>query len=656
MFSFCFFIDIFFILNYRGIFVLPTMCFFLLKLTYMSDIIHLLPDSVANQIAAGEVIQRPASVLKELVENSIDAGADSIQIVIKDAGRTLIQITDNGKGMSETDARMAFERHATSKIKDASDLFDLKTMGFRGEALASIAAVAQVELRTRREDDELGVMIEIAGTRVFKQEAIQCDKGTTFLVKNLFFNVPARRRFLKSDNVEKSHILQEFYRIALVNPGVEFTFFDGDDEIYRLPASNTKVRIENIFGKALKKKIQQQLLTIETSTSMVSIHGFVGKPEFAQKSASQYFFVNGRYMRHPYFHKAVMLAYNQMIQATESPNYFIYFEVDPQTIDINIHPTKTEIKFENEQAIWSILSATVKEALGKFNVIPSIDFDQEGAIDIPVANVSLENIRPPQTSFNPNYNPFSASSYKRPSLDWEKLYGGFESQTEKEIEPAEITWEAEEVPESQASVIEDVYIPEHQQSFEIEEQHAANFQFKNKYIITSVKSGMLIIDQHKAHVRILYEKFLTELEKKKAASQQILFPELLEFTADTVLYFDQIIPDLQAVGFEFDKLGDTAYHVTGVPAQFGTGSIVSLLYSLVEKAETTAQDSSILIHEMIAQSLSEAAALKNGQSLTREEMADLIDRLFACQHPGFTPDGSKVMTILSQEDIQAKFR
>ena len=392
----------------------------------MSDIIHLLPDAVANQIAAGEVIQRPASVLKELVENAIDAGADFIQIVMKDAGRTLIQVTDNGKGMSETDARMAFERHATSKIKDAADLFSLRTMGFRGEALASIAAVAQVEMRSRREEDELGVVIEIAGTRVFRQEAIQCEKGTTFLVKNLFFNVPARRRFLKSDNVEKSHLLQEFYRIALVNAQVEFSFFDGDEEIFHLPVSNVKVRIENTFGKTLKKRFQQQLLPIETSTNLVSIHGYVGKPEFAQKSANQYFFVNGRYMRHPYFHKAVMLAYNNMIQPTEGPNYFIYFEVDTQTIDINIHPTKTEIKFENEQALWSILSATVKEALGKFNIVPSIDFDQEDAPEIPARSIQLENIRPPQTSFNPDYNPFVSSSYKRPEINWEKLYGGFE--------------------------------------------------------------------------------------------------------------------------------------------------------------------------------------------------------------------------------------
>ena len=383
----------------------------------MSDIIHLLPDSVANQIAAGEVIQRPASVLKELVENSIDAGATFIQIVIKDAGRTLVQVIDNGKGMSETDARMAFERHATSKIKNADDLFSLRTMGFRGEALASIAAVAQVELRTRRAEDELGVLIEVAGTRVFKQETVQCDLGTSFQVKNLFFNVPARRRFLKSDNVEKSHILNEFYRIALVNSTVTFSLFDGDEEMFHLPASNNKIRIENIFGKNSKKRWQQQLLTIETSTNLGNIYGYVGKPEYAQKSAIQYFFVNGRYMRHSYFHKAVLLAYNQMIQASESPNYFIYFDVDPQTIDVNIHPTKTEIKFENEQAFWSILTAAIKEALGKFNVVPSIDFDQEGAVEMS-STMSLENIRPPQTNFNPNYNPFGTSAYKRPNLDW----------------------------------------------------------------------------------------------------------------------------------------------------------------------------------------------------------------------------------------------
>src|ERR1035437_4895389 len=455
----------------------------------MSDIIHLLPDSVANQIAAGEVIQRPASVIKELVENSIDAGATFIQILIKDAGRTLIQVVDNGKGMSETDARMAFERHATSKITDATDLFSLKTMGFRGEALASIAAVAQVELRTRRSEDELGVVVEIAGTRVFKQESVQCDTGTSFQVKNLFFNVPARRRFLKSDNVEKSHIFTEFYRVALVNSNIAFSLFDGDEEIFQLPASNIKVRIENIFGKSAKKRWQQQLLSIETSTNLVSLVGYVGKPEYSQKSGSQYFFVNGRYMRHPYFHKAVLLAYNQMIQASESPNYFIFLEVDPQTIDINIHPTKTEIKFENEQAIWSILSSAVKEALGKFNVVPSIDFDQEGAVDMPVG-IPSENVRPPQSHFNPNYNPFGTTTYKRPVFDWEELYGEFE----KKVIPIESspTWQ----PTFDSTDISSGSISG-QQEIDILESRAENFQYKNRYIITGIKSGLLMVDQHR---------------------------------------------------------------------------------------------------------------------------------------------------------------
>jgi len=614
----------------------------------MSDIIHLLPDSVANQIAAGEVIQRPASVLKELVENSIDAGATFIQILIKDAGRTLIQVVDNGKGMSETDARMAFERHATSKITDAADLFSLKTMGFRGEALASIAAVAQVELRTRRAEDELGVFVEIAGTRVFKQEMVQCDTGTAFQVKNLFFNVPARRRFLKSDNVEKSHILTEFYRIALVNSNVAFALFDGDDEMFQLPASNNKVRIENIFGKNAKKRWQQQLLTIETSTNLVSINGYVGKPEFAQKSAIQYFFVNGRYMRHPYFHKAVLLAYNQMIQANESPNYFIYLEVDPQTIDVNIHPTKTEIKFENEQAIWSILSASIKESLGKFNIIPSIDFDQEGALEMPTS-MSIENVRPPQTNFNPNYNPFGTSAYKRPALDWENLYGNFEKKTET-IESMP-NWQPESImPEIISSVPE-----EKQQIMEISEQRADNFQFKNRYIITSLKSGMLMIDQHRAHVRILFEQYISQIENRKALSQQILFPEILELSADDVLIFEQMLPDLQYLGFDFEPQANHSFNVRGVPENVGTGSVIDLLLVMLDKTKTTAEDLSTTMHESIAFSLAESSALKNGQRLSNEEMSDLIDRLFACANHNFTPDGKRILTIFTHEEIDKRF-
>ena len=615
----------------------------------MSDIIHLLPDSVANQIAAGEVIQRPASVLKELVENSIDAGATFIQILIKDAGRTLIQVVDNGKGMSETDARMAFERHATSKIKSADDLFSLRTMGFRGEALASIAAVAQVEIRTRREEDELGVLIEVAGTRVFKQETVQSASGTSFQVKNLFFNVPARRRFLKSDNVEKSHILNEFYRIALVNTSVAFSFLDGDEEIYNIPASNNKVRIENIFGKTAKKKWQQQLLNIETSTNLVSIYGYVGKPEFAQKSANQYFFVNGRYMRHPYFHKAVLLAYSQMIQASESPNYFIYFEVDPQTIDINIHPTKTEIKFENEQAIWSILSAAVKESLGKFNVVPSIDFDQEGALDIPVTS-NPQNIRPPQTSFNPNYNPFGSTGYKRPDLDWEKLYGDFSTQTEPV--KSSIDWDSHsDIPSTPSFTY-----PEQQQVIENLETRAENFQYKNRYILTGIKSGLLMIDQQRAHTRILFDLFLSQIENSQGISQQVLFPETLELSPDEALFFEQIMPDLQRVGFDFETLENHCYSVKGVSSHIGTGSVIDLLLDLLEKAQTTGLETTSGIHESIALSLAEASTLKSGQRLSSEEMSDLIHRLFACANHNFTPDGKKIMTVWSQDDIDSAFR
>jgi len=615
----------------------------------MSDIIHLLTDSVANQIAAGEVIQRPASVLKELVENAIDAGATFIQIVIKDAGRTLIQVVDNGKGMSETDARMAFERHATSKIKSADDLFSLRTMGFRGEALASIAAVAQVELRTRRSEDELGVLVEIAGTRVFKQETVQCDLGTSFQVKNLFFNVPARRRFLKSDNVEKSHIFTEFYRIALVNSDVAFSLFDGDEEIFQLPESNNKLRIENIFGKNSKKRWQQQLLTIETTTNLISIKGYVGKPEFAQKSGSQYFFVNGRFMRHPYFHKAVLLAYNQMIQASESPNYFIYLEVDPQTIDINIHPTKTEIKFENEQAIWSILSATVKEALGKFNVVPSIDFDQEGSVDIPVG-MSPENVRPPQSNFNPNYNPFSPTGYKRPVLDWEELYGDFEKKENPTIESSP-TWQ----PNYDVSVKTTVMPSGQQQEIETTDNRSGNFQYKNKYIFTGIRSGLLMIDQHRAHTRILFDLFLSQIENSQGISQQVLFPEVLELNADDALFFEQIMPDLQHVGFEFEPLGNYSFNVKGVSSILGTTSVIDLLLNILDKAKTTASDPTAGMHESISLSLAESSSLKAGQRLTNEEMTDLIDRLFACSNHNFTPDGKKILTIFTQDEFEKRF-
>jgi DNA mismatch repair protein MutL len=623
----------------------------------MSDIIHLLPDFVANQIAAGEVIQRPASVLKELVENSIDAGATFIQIVIKDAGRTLVQIVDNGKGMSETDARMAFERHATSKIKDAGDLFSLKTMGFRGEALASIAAVAQVELRTKRFEDELGVFVEIAGTRVFKQEMIQCDTGTSFLIKNLFFNVPARRRFLKSDNVEKGHLLTEFYRIVLVNPSVSFSFFDGDEELFHLPSSNYKIRIENVFGKNSKKRWQQQLLTIETSTNLVSLHGYIGKPEYAQKTAIQYFFVNGRYMRHPYFHKAVLTAYNQMIQATESPNYFIYLEVDPQTIDVNIHPTKTEIKFENEQAIWSILSASVKESLGKFNIVPSIDFDQEGSIDLPV-NLDIENVHPPQTNFNPSFNPFNTSSSssssstsfssKRPALNWESLYDDFEKK-DIDLTPT-LPWVDE------VSTIHSVISPDHNSVVNVNDLCTDKIQVKSKYILCSINAGLLLIDQQRAHVRILFDQFMHQLNSRKSVSQQVLFPEQLELQAHEFLLFEQILIDLELVGFEFEFVSGYTYSIKGIPSHLGSESVVDLLFGILKMASINIHGATLGLHEAISLSLSQSSCIKHGKHLSVEEIDDLIVRLFACDNHSFTPDGNKIMSIVDFNDIEKLFR
>lgn len=600
----------------------------------MSDIIRLLSDAVANQIAAGEVIQRPASVLKELVENALDAGSSTIRVVIKDAGRTLISVSDNGKGMSDTDARMAFERHATSKITDAQDLFHIRTMGFRGEALASIAAVAQVEMRSRQEQNELGTFIEIAGSRIFRQEAVQCDKGTTFLIKNLFFNVPARRRFLKSDSVEKNHILSEFYRIVLVNPEVEFYFYDGDEEVFHLPESNLKVRIDQVFGNT-RRKMSQQLLSVEAETSIVSIKGFVGRPEFAQKSSQQYFFVNGRYMRHPYFHKSVMMAYSQLIPAGENPPYFIYFEVDPETIDINIHPTKTEIKFENEQALWSILSAAVKEALGKFNVVPSIDFDRDDTNEIPL----LRNDSPvvaPSTGFNPSYNPFqgSGNTYSRPPVNWDTLFLQNDKFDQTEPEP----------------------VPVQQQLHDLVETSGIYFQLKERYILTSVKSGMLVIDQRRAHIRVLFDEFMKELSLRKGFSQQLLFPEEIDLMPEDVPFFDQIRDDLRVLGFDTELQSGNRLMVKGMPSCLRSSEqVLALIHDMLVRVKNAYGDSTEKIREEMALSLADSSAIPSTGRLSGEEMAHLVDQLFACSAHQHTPDGRTVMIIISQEELANRF-
>lgn len=611
----------------------------------MSDIINLLPDSVANQIAAGEVIQRPASVVKELVENSIDAGAQNIRIVIKDGGNALIQVIDDGKGMSETDARMSFERHATSKIKQAEDLFSLRTMGFRGEALASVAAVAQVEMRSRREEDVLGTFIEIAGTRVFRQESVQCDRGTNIAVKNLFFNVPARRRFLKSQSTEMMHIRNEFYRIVLVHPEVSFSLTDGDTDLMVLPATSLKGRIESVFDLFSKRKMDQQLLPIEAGTGLLNIRGFVGRPEYAQKNAHQYFFVNNRYMRHPYFHKAVLVAYDKLIKQGDNPNYFIYFDIDTHAIDVNVHPSKTEIKFENEQAIWSIVLATVKEALGKFQVMPPLDFDQEGSPEIPVLE-SGATIVPPKINFNPSYNPFgsSASTSKKPDFDWEKLYGVFsrEDKTEKtdRYDDFEITADDNE-----------------QQQLDIAGGTSTEFlSFKSKYILTSVKSGLMLIDQHRAHFRVLFDRYMLIIRNQKGVSQQVLFPEILELEANEAMIMERILPELLWVGFDIDLFGKNAYAVNGIPSEMGIGSSLPLLKELIAEVLLTDMNVKETIQEKIAMVLARKTAIQYGHAMTQTEMTQLFEDLFSCENHQYAPDGKTILTVLQNDEIEKRFR
>ena len=612
----------------------------------MTDIIHVLPDSVANQIAAGEVIQRPASVVKELVENSIDAGAKNIQVIIKDGGNALIQIVDNGKGMSETDARMSFERHATSKIRQAEDLFSLRTMGFRGEALASVAAVAQVEMRTKREDDVLGTLIEIAGTRVFRQESVQCDTGTNISVKNLFFNVPARRRFLKSQSTEMMHVRNEFFRIVLVHPEISFSLFEDDKELMVLPVSSLKARIENVFDMFSKKRMDQQLLPVEAATSLLNIRGFVGRPEFAQKNAQQYFFVNERYMRHPYFHKAVMVAYEKLIKPGENPNYFIYFDIDPNSIDVNVHPSKTEIKFDNEQAVWSIILATVKEALGKFQVMPPLDFDQEDSPDIPVLDKTTR-IVPPRINFDPNYNPFGKTSTtsKRPDYDWEKLYDDFNKNKEKGKAPsatANTEWVDAEIPI--------------QQQLEITDASADYLQFKLKYILTSVKSGLMLIDQHRAHFRVLFDRYMLIIRNQKGVSQQMLFPEVLELETGEVVIIERILPELLWIGFDIENFGKNAYVINGIPAEMGAGSVLSLLKELIAEVQLTELSVSATIQEKIASVMARKTAIQYGKSMTLTEMTHLFQDLFSCDNHQYAPDGKPIITVLLNEEIEKRFR
>ena len=628
------------------------------------DIIQLLPDSVANQIAAGEVIQRPASVIKELVENAIDAGARHIKILVCDAGKASIQVIDDGCGMSDTDARLSFERHATSKIRQANDLFALHTMGFRGEALASIAAVAQVTLVTRRAEDELGTRIVIAGSKVVSQEVVSCPVGSNFLIENLFFNIPARRKFLKSNSTEMSNIMQAFERIALVYPDVEFSVYNNGTEMLMLHSANTSQRIADVFGK----RVTQQLLTVDADTTLCKITGLVGKPETAKKKGSlQYFFVNGRYMKHPYFHKAVLSAYDRLLPDGEQVSYFIYFTVNPEDIDVNIHPVKTEIKFDNEQAIWQILMSTVRNAVGHFQ-LNALDFDTEGKPDIPVFNLGNKDIEEPRIDFNPMYNPFNVSSDKerkgesstgnvgntsagssfqgRKARGWDDL---FPAMPEKDDDDMMLPF-GEEVQQS-AVETEEVEIPS--QSIHREAQP---LQLNAQYIVMPTDAGLMLIDQNRASQRILFEQYMQTIQTHSAHTQKVLFPDIVQFSPSIAADLPRILEELKMLGFDVTDLGGNSYTVTGIPSGLGGLDAVQLVTDLVNIAAECGTTATEEVHTILATSLAKKAATPYGEILSAEALNSLVDKLFRCSTPRYTADGKLIYDIITDGEINNRLK
>lgn len=621
----------------------------------MSDIIQLLPDSVANQIAAGEVIQRPASVIKELVENAVDAGATTINVIVVDAGRTSIQVIDNGKGMSMTDARLAFERHATSKIRKADDLFALNTMGFRGEALPSIAAVAMVELRSRTADSDIGTHISISGSSVTAQVPESCPVGSNFKVENLFYNVPARRKFLKTNATELNNIIVAFQRIALVYPHIHFTFHSNESELFDLRSGSLRQRIVDIFGK----KLNSDLLPLDVTTTMCKVTGFIGKPESAKKKgAHEYFFVNGRYMKHPYFHKAVMQAYDRLVPAGMSVPYFIYFEVNPADIDVNIHPTKTEIKFENEQPIWQIILAAVKDAIGKFCDLATIDFDTVGQPDIPVFNPA-ESIAQPETTLHPTYNPFKTtrepSSYTpRTNMDdsWEELYKGLGDSTAKDGQQPTLFDDA--APADEGGTILEMPLSHDAEETQnvIDEKSPAHYQYKGRYIMTAVKSGLMIIDQHRADMRVRYERYLAMIANRKNATQRLLFAEMMQFDTAVMPIVERLMPELAAIGFELTPLGGGSYALNGIPAGIENMNPAALLQQIVDDAADMTGSTIDDINSSMAMSMARSAAITYGEILTNDEMENLVNELFACENVNYTPDGHPVFAIMQQKSIE----
>ena len=615
----------------------------------MSDIIQLLPDHVANQIAAGEVVQRPASVVKELLENAIDAEASAIKLIIKDSGKTLVQVIDNGKGMSATDARLSFERHATSKIRSADDLFSLNTKGFRGEALASIAAIAHVELKSKQDSDELGTLIAIEGSEIKNQEVTVTPTGTSIAVKHLFFNIPARRNFLKSNTVELRHIIDEFHRVALAHPKVSFAMYHNGSEIFNLQESNYRQRVVNIFGTRTNEK----LVPVEESTEVLTISGFVGKPQFAKKTRSeQFFFVNNRFIKSPYLNHAINAAFEGLIKDGSHPIYFLNLTVDPKSIDINIHPTKTEIKFDDEHTLYAILRSSVKHSLGQFNIAPVLDFDYDTNLDTPY-NYKDKGAATPTVEVDRDYNPFreerasgkQATAFRKQTPNnWDSLYVGLESKgTRDKQEFSHLEFESE--PEKSSLFDADSSI----------ENTQSTYQFQNKYIISTVKSGMLLIDQHRAHQRVLYEGLLKSMTVKEAVSQQLLFPLQLHFTGSELTIIKQLKDDLEATGFVFSSIDEEQIEITGLPINVPDSEVSMILEQLISDVQQEVPDSHFSATDLLAKSMAKSLAIKTGQSLSNMEQEHLVNSLFACKDPSVSPTNRATFMTMSIDEVDRKF-
>tara|TARA_R110001583_G_scaffold5921_4_gene31212 strand:+ start:4046 stop:5863 length:1818 start_codon:yes stop_codon:yes gene_type:complete len=602
----------------------------------MSDIIQLLPDHVANQIAAGEVVQRPASVVKELLENAIDANATSIKLIIKEAGKILIQVIDNGKGMSQTDARLSFERHATSKIKKAEDLFNLHTKGFRGEALASIAAIAHVDLKTKQEESDLGTLIKIEGSKIIAHERISTPNGTSVAVKNLFYNIPARRNFLKSNTIETRHIVNEFQRVALAHPTISFSFYHNESEIYNLISSNLRQRIVAILGK----KTNEKLVPINEVTEVVEINGFVTKPEFAKKKrGEQFFFVNDRFIKNSYLNHAVTSAFESLLSGGYYPTYFLYLTVPTKSIDINIHPTKTEIKFDDEKTLYAILRSTIKHSLGQYNVAPILDFERSASFDTPY-DFKNKSSATPRVSVDPNFNPFKPDTQKsinfpfkrENNAQWESLYTGLDIQN--------IEVESENVNTS---------------LFSEEKSNSKTYQIHNKYIVSSIKSGIVYINQNLAHQRILYEEFLENITVKEAMSQQLLFPLEISFSKSDTVLIKEIKEDLESVGFLFGKILEDTITVIGMPINIIESQITIIIEQLLEDIKNDVPDTSFSQLDIMSKSLAKTLAIKTGSKLNLKEQEEMVNKLFSCKQPDVSPFGKITFVTINIEEIDKKF-